>query len=366
MHAIPFVLALGWMAFRGASPVWRSCLRARVAWLGVLCCLLAQPGLDARPAVPRENAFAGQDAPPGFYLLAASIGVALYQGDVDFVQVVDLRRGASIRPFHGGIANSGSGQGVYGGDNPDIWRYPLWQAWDEFVASNKAAFCITNGQFFSSTQENPTPLTFPLKQDGVVVSEGYGLDKYVEQQLMLEIWRDRAEIAPLTRVALYASSAPSIVAGLTEDAGDRTQLSTGRTFVGIGDGDGDGRYERVLIFNSEAATAPHAAEVLRGFGAAELIMLDGGDSTQLICQGVPHLESKSDRAIPQVLATARGPWALAPPFPLLACLAAHLVRPDETLSSIACRHATTAQTLAYANGLSNPNVIFPGQVLCIP
>jgi LysM repeat protein len=44
----------------------------------------------------------------------------------------------------------------------------------------------------------------------------------------------------------------------------------------------------------------------------------------------------------------------------------HLVQRGETLSSIAARYGTTAQAIARANGLSNPNYIYAGQRLTIP
>ncbi len=44
----------------------------------------------------------------------------------------------------------------------------------------------------------------------------------------------------------------------------------------------------------------------------------------------------------------------------------HVVQPGETLSFIAVRYGTTAQAMALANGLSNPNHIYAGQQLTIP
>jgi LysM repeat protein len=44
----------------------------------------------------------------------------------------------------------------------------------------------------------------------------------------------------------------------------------------------------------------------------------------------------------------------------------HTVAPGETLYSIAYRYGTTAQAIAEANGISNPNQIYVGQVLYLP
>lgn len=43
----------------------------------------------------------------------------------------------------------------------------------------------------------------------------------------------------------------------------------------------------------------------------------------------------------------------------------YTVRPGDTLSGIAAKYGTTYQRLAQINGISNPNVIYPGQVLKI-
>ncbi len=51
---------------------------------------------------------------------------------------------------------------------------------------------------------------------------------------------------------------------------------------------------------------------------------------------------------------------------LAAAPAYHCVQPGETLYSIAGRYGVTSWSLAYANGIWNPNVIYVGQMLMIP
>lgn len=48
------------------------------------------------------------------------------------------------------------------------------------------------------------------------------------------------------------------------------------------------------------------------------------------------------------------------------CRFTHVVKPGESLSGIAWRYGMASYALTAANGLSNPNLIYPGQVLCIP
>lgn len=248
--------------------------------------------------------------PPQFTLETERPGVKLYADDSDttFVQVVSLSQGAAVHLLHGAISNPGVGAGPFGGNNPWLTRQTLSAAWNGFSATNANAFCLTNGQFFS-TNDNPTPLAFSLKKGGVIVSDGYASggagEEYPGQKLMLELWGGRANIVELTRDNLYNSDAPNILAGLSEDADKGIHNPNARTFVGIDDGNGDGTYETVLILNSKSATQVNAADMLRAFGADKVIMLDGGGSTQLICEGTSYVSSS--RTIPQTLAVSAAP-----------------------------------------------------------
>lgn len=251
-----------------------------------------------------------QSIPPQFTLEAEGPGVKLYgdNSDTNFVQIVSLNQGASVHLLHGAIGDPGIGQGPFGGNNPWFARQTLSAAWNGFSGTNENAFCLTNGQFFS-TNDNPTPLAFSLKKGGVIVSDGYAAggpgEEFPGQKLMLELWGGKANIVELTRDNLYNSDAPNIIAGLSEDADKGVFNPNLRTFVGIDDANGDGAYEIVLILNSKGATQGNAADTLRAFGADKVIMLDGGGSTQLICEGVPYISSS--RMIPQTLAVSAAP-----------------------------------------------------------
>ena len=276
---------------------------------------------------PATPAWAQQlNAPPGFTLLSSRVSVELYTDDstgTQFVQIVNLAKGATVSLLRGELAPQVE-PGGWGGPNPEVYRQPLQEVWDEFSASDENAFCVTNGQFFSTNEYPTTPLAFSLKQNGVVVSEGYASGPYVGKQefpkpndpdqtnrkLMLEIWEDRVDIIELTEDNFYNSSAPNIIAGLTEDADKGIDNPTGRTFVGIVDTDNNTIYETVLIFNSPLATQPVAAEVIRSFypdiedDDIEVMMLDGGGSTQLMCNGQLYVPSSDNRTIPQTLAVS--------------------------------------------------------------
>jgi hypothetical protein len=248
-------------------------------------------------------AFGKTETPPGFSLLMSDHAVSLFYKDYpngapDYVQVVDLENGARVRLLHAPRTAERQGRGMFGGSDARFGYNSLQGFWQQALAHSSQAFCVSNGQFFYMP-DNPTRLALPLKVDGEIMTEGFGYDQYSEL-LMLELWEDRADIKILTEESLYQSTAPDILGGLPEDANKRIRSTVGRTFVGIDDIDGDGMFERFFVFNTQIAHQEGAAQVLRDFGAKKVMMLDGGGSTQLICNGQPFIDT--GRLIPQALA----------------------------------------------------------------
>ena len=243
--------------------------------------------------------------PSGFNEILSKTGVIVYKkdysgGSPDYVQVIDLSQGAQIKLMTGSKADNGTNQGSYGGDNPSINRQSLSVAWDDFSSQESAAVCITNGQFFA-TNANPTTLAFPVKINGDEI-DGYGSDEYFNQKLVLGIYDDHAEINSFSE---SVNDLPTnAIVGLSEDANKSPNTYTGRTFFGVADDDNDGNYETVLIFNSKSTRQSDAAQVLYDFGANSVVMLDGGGSTQLICDGQSLVSSS--RAIPQTIGVISG------------------------------------------------------------
>ncbi len=264
-----------------------------------LSTLSAQAG--AAPATP----------PPDFVLMNSAPGVDLYRKDYtggtpDYVLVVDLSKEAGVHLLHGNVMDAGAGAGAYGGNNPTLSRQSLQQFWDPFAAAVPDAFCVINGAFFA-TDADPAALAFPLKVDGQILSEGYGRDDFPDQKRMLELWSDQARITTLSGEALAASDAPDILAGLSEDANKDSSSLIGRTFAGVDDADGNGSLETVLFISSKTSRAAEAAGVLRSFGADDVIMLDGGDSAQMMCDNQPQVYS--GRPIPQAVGITAGKQA---------------------------------------------------------
>lgn len=277
----------------------------RVALWFLVICLFG--GMSFRTALAQTPT---ASAPDGFRLIDSGLGVQLFTkdypgGSPDFVQVVDLSQGARLELMHGDITELRPTKGSFGGPDPRMTSPALQTYWQR-TSSDPYAFCVTNGSFFYMP-EYPTRLAFPLKVDGKMITEGWGIQTYPEQKLILEIWKDRADIQPLSQEVLHRSTAPDIIGGLTEDANKRAKYAVGRTFVGVDDRDQDGIRETIFILNTQTASQNSAAAVLRSFGADQVMMLDGGGSTQLLCKSGWHI--RSDRPIPQAIAI----YAAKPP-----------------------------------------------------
>jgi hypothetical protein len=301
----------------------------------LLCLLILALAALTWVAVPGARA-QGESIPAGFELLLAGRGVTVYLSEEEppeepegedgaeetapepllrreLMQVIDLASGARLALHYGQIVERGGNDGIFGGPNPLLQRQYLETVW-QFAAAHPDAFCVSNGTFFLDMRDgarvDPTVLSFPLKHEGVVVSEGAESRRFRSARLMLELQDGHATIAPLSRQSLYSSEAPDVVVGLSPRAALRSLARVGRSWVGTADRDGDGRQETLYVYSALAVTQAHAERVMRGFGAEAMLMLDGGGSTQLICEGDGYITQS--RPLPQTLITLQAPL---PPLP---------------------------------------------------
>lgn len=278
-------------------------LLSSIKYFIIFLCVIGLLPTDGARADSTENII-----PPGFTLIDSTYGIEMYRkdyrgGSPDFVQLINLSQGAKVVPLHGEIRDPGEGKGAFGGNDARFALRTMDQYWQSLANAEASAYCVTNGQFFLMG-ETPTRLPFPLKKDGEFLTDGYGKNEFVDRKLMLEIWDGKADIRPLTQAAFYSSTAPQIIAGLAEDANKRAAKYVGRTFVGVDDRDLNHEYETILILVTKSTRQVDAAEVLRSFGADKVMMLDGGGSAQLSCEGKAFVSS--DRPIPQALGVIAG------------------------------------------------------------
>jgi peptidoglycan endopeptidase LytE len=68
----------------------------------------------------------------------------------------------------------------------------------------------------------------------------------------------------------------------------------------------------------------------------------------------------------QRLTVCPGGGSGGPPPPSGKCRYTHVVKPGDTVFRLALLYKTSVRAIAVANNLANPNLIYVGQVLCIP
>lgn len=234
---------------------------------------------------------------PGFNPIKNSKGVTLYESNdkSDYVQVVDLSQGASIKLLTGEKDNNTS-NGVFGGTSPQFKRENIDLFWSKLSKNNPKAFSISNGEFFQSFSEF-TNLSYPVKLDSQIFD---GFDKKYNPgtKLKLEIWDNQASITQFNDKidSINDSSASQVLVGLpkqTDDQKDNLNKLSGRTYIGVEDRDSNGSNETVLILNSKSKTTTDAVKILKDFGANDnqIMQLDGSGSTQMIAKGEKFVES---------------------------------------------------------------------------
>lgn len=238
-----------------------------------------------------------------FVQIESAPGVQLYKKDYfsddpDYVQIIDLEAGASIEFYTGAIT---SGEGTA---NPFFEREDIEDVWIEKEGQFPNTFSVTNGQFFNAGQTPGAQLAFPLKESGTLVAEGYGnTSEFVGEKLFLPVWSGMADVIAFNDdpASINSSDAIGGIVGLHRLANKGLSTNAGRTFAGVIDENNDGIYEKIAIFTSLSATQYHAADRLHDFGIAydKIVMLDGGGSTQMICNGTSYVNAS--RLIPQSL-----------------------------------------------------------------
>jgi Phosphodiester glycosidase len=201
-----------------------------------------------------------------------------------YVVEVDLSK-AELRSLTGAIAPGGK-----------VGQLKFAEFWTKNNSKNNLQVLI-NGTFFQ-TYDQPTGIAFGLKQDKRVITYGYGLKEFPNQTMVVNWSQGRASIDLYSR-RTFDGAMPNVVGALAADAGKNADKSLPRTFIGVKDQREDGAYRTVLLFSSAGAAQSEAEQVLQGYGAAKVAMLDGGQSTGLMVGGKVLMEPKTN--LPQTI-----------------------------------------------------------------
>jgi len=189
-----------------------------------------------------------------------------------------------------------------------------------------------------------------------------------------------------SRAAPHVKNGPVEFSGVARP-GDHVRIFQGETQLGETVAGADGKWQlAVTVLPSgredlrvQVAPATAVSES-RGGGAPEppepvepvtifiSVVASGQRVTVTVVVNSPNGE------VSVVVSVPAGECPDSPPCPNVcevcedkcgSCAQSHTVRWGDTLAKIARRYGTTALSLARLNGLRNPNLIFPGQKLCV-
>ncbi len=260
-----------------------------------------------------------QAIPPEFKLIETGKGVKVYSNLTgDYIQTVDLTENAGIVFLQGERVGDGV-PAAYGGINPQFQRQSLGEFWQNLNQRyGSRSFSVCNGQFFKGG--DPTELAFPVQTEGKIVSTGYaGIEEFPNEKVIFGVNNQTAEIIAFSENSNFENThfpyQEAIVGIFKRGAIEPKEwyskdplIERPRTFLGVADFNLDNQNETILILTSEGKTQVGAAQLLSEFGANQVMMLDGGGSTQLNIQGKERLSSTDSpsRMIPQAIGVFQG------------------------------------------------------------
>ena len=174
----------------------------RLPWLG---CALFAVGI----VLPIQASAAGRvRIVPGFHLVSAGTGVALFQKNREFVQFVEPQKNGYIRLLQGSSTMSGS--------TTVFRRRSVLAAWGSVRKTHRRPFSLLNGQFFNMEDGKYAPLAFSVKADGKLYA-GYGdKQEFLGRKMMLVLGKKRHDIRPYADdpVSVHSLPGPNVIVGL--------------------------------------------------------------------------------------------------------------------------------------------------------
>lgn len=284
---------------------------------------MARPANFTAPLRPGEEnlAFDRRPVPAGWthVSLGTGTGVDVYEKTYSvgssskrihhYVTVADLAK-STIRNMVGAPATS---------LEAPIDSHYASQYWNKALEKNtvtRKLKVLVNGSYFTGPNLGPSSMDHGLKKDGTIW--GYGVKNTAEPRRIPHLrtfsfgdgW---AQVQPHSRATFNNPNVPNVVGGIaTSWPVDSTAIG-GRNFVAIRDDDDDGVFETVLFFITNQARQLDGVLALSRFGVSEhrIVMLDGGNSTRLVVDGVFKVEAlfplaNQARRLPHVISIYMG------------------------------------------------------------
>lgn len=262
--------------------------------------------------------FVSRDVAKGYALCSLEPSPGTSTG---YVMIIDLKAGARLANLQQVTSGSGTANAQF--------QRRIASDWWNWAGSNVASpsggplQAVVNAAFLTSY--NPTTaLSFPLKNNGTVLTPGANPDGYSKRMFGWYANGSKAYLSNFnytgndpSTVNLYMSSVNAGVVGYYPNGGP-AQSPDRRNFVGVRDTDGNGDFDRVYILATKTSySLAEATRILAGhFGTSSNVQLDGGGSTQLYT-GLPFdnkIDSKGCgiptvgcRAVPHMIAVYSAP-----------------------------------------------------------
>jgi hypothetical protein len=248
-----------------------------------------------------------------FTIVSSEGGVTIYKkkfsnGSIDYVQEIDLSKGAKIKLLVGEVDSIEYNYGDNKGDKSWIRTQSIKESWNNSINENKNTECIINGEYFGKKKYTRlSTLSYPVKIDGEIYDGSSSI--YKKYQKVLNINNENVSMEKfdsLKNMRNWDSSIVGLDTSLKYGGNKQAEKRKGRTYIGILDKNKDKINETILIYSSKYANQKDAKDTLISFGAISknIMMLDGGGSSQLICNGKNFV--KSSRKLPQFIATIKG------------------------------------------------------------
>jgi len=221
----------------------------------------------------------------------------------DYVQVVDLKSGATVKSVYGSSLTATASA-----------FSPKFKVQSFSTYATSTYFSVVNGQFFGWTETINkvayAQYAFPIKSAGSLLSAGYGFSGSdgIQPKRKLVIYSDKATISESydyttnnkTTVENSLSESDNVLVGLHPLDGNPSSAKyygVERTFIGVKD-------NYLFILSTPFATQEQAWAILNGeFKTERVVMFDGGGSGALYYKGVTKY---SGRAIPHTIAVVEG------------------------------------------------------------
>ncbi len=248
-----------------------------------------------------------------YELLKDENGIKLYKryGSNNYVQEIDVKKvDISFAYEYTKQAECEDGYSLHcneasiGNPNPFFVPKTVAKHWED--QSDETTISMINAQFFSYNTDTGYAISFPVKQDGKLISAGFGNNeshtKHVlgifDNYVVIDDYTNKSNSYEDVDNALKEYN--TAIVCLDRFANVKAKYEVNRTNVGVGDFDDDGVNEILFLYSAESQNLYQVDKSLRKcFGANKTMIFDGGGSTQLVMENKYLVESA--RRVPMVM-----------------------------------------------------------------